>query len=223
MRKINFVGVILMLFVLFACDKDEKSFSTNIWVSLATVKQINNSTPVLLQLDNGLLVWPVNNSNDFNTSDGQRVLISYNILSDSAQNNPKREIRLNTISNVQIKQVAALTTANKDSIGNDPLGISNIWIGGGYLNVSFYIYGNKTAHLVSLAYNTTIPPSNDGKVHLELHQNAFGDTSTGLNTGVISFDIKSFVQNRISPVEIIIEVKNYAGTVITYPFTYTFN
>ena len=224
MKKIGLAGILLMILVLTSCDKDERSYSDNFWVTLATVRQASSTSIFSLQLDNGLLVWPIENRvPDFMASSGQRVMINYTLLSDSVSGPQKREIRLNSIGDVMTKQVIRMTTANKDSIGNDPLDIDEIWIGGNYLNVSFFSNGEKIKQAINLVYNTTIAANADGKTHFELHQNNNGDASGNRNKAIISYDLRSFFQNGVSPVQIVIEVKNYTGSVTNYLFTYKYN
>jgi hypothetical protein len=203
-----------------SCQNDEGYSLDNFWVSLATVKNTTGSSTFLLQLDNGTLLWPAaNQAVGFQPADSERVMINYTILSDKVNANYDHDIRLNDITKVLTKPVIDLTTANKDSIGNDPLTISSMWLGDNYLNVVFSFMGNSKTHMINLVRNTTVSYT-DGKVHLELRQNAYNDLQTTSYDGIACFKLKPLLPNGATSVDIVVDVKNYDGTTNSYSFKY---
>ena len=215
--------MLAVIFGLSACTFDEAGSLKNCWISLATIQSTQSQGVMTVQLDNGTsaVVTDITTSG-FNATVGERVLINYTLESDSLNAHSPRKIKINAISDVAIKEIGALTTANADSLGNDPVTIEKIWLGGTYLNVSFQYYGSKGTHLFSMAQNDTTKTTNDGKLHLVFTHNANGDNDDTQEEGVISFNIKQLITKlQASPTQIIIEAKNYAGNVIQYELAYT--
>ncbi|MBP1638808.1 MAG: hypothetical protein H6Q17_391 [Bacteroidetes bacterium] len=224
MKTIKFIGILAILCGVISCEKDEQRSLENYWVSFATVTQTNNDGSFSVRLDNGTsaLATKVKPSG-FTTAKGERLIINYSLLSDSTDSQT-RIIQINSIGTVEIKKIGILNTTNKDSIGNDPVDVEKIWSGGNYLNVSFSYYGNKQEHLFSLVKNTTIAPANDGTIHLELRQNAYGDALLVKNRAIISFDLRALTSNiNASNIQMVIEAKNYTGNVMNYALTYQIN
>lgn len=221
MKIIGLAGIIALLLGVSSCDKDEQRSLENYWVSIASITHTNNDGTFTVQFDNGTSALTTENKRvSYDAITGQRVMINYALLSDSTGSQP-RKIKINSISNVEIKQIGTLTAANQDSIGNDPIDVDEIWVGGNYLNVSFSFYGDKLQHLFSLVKNTTLTPSTDGMVHLELRHNAYEDLPKVQTKAIISFDLKAFANSiNSSNVQMVIEAKNYTGNVTTFSLKY---
>lgn len=218
MKIIGLVCICATLLSITSCDKDERSLD-KYWVSLATVCQTNHSGSFGVQFDNGS--YAVANETDFNAENGKRVIINYSILSDSINEQLLRKIRINSINEVDIKKIETLNATNQDSIGNDPVDIDEIWVGGNYLNVSFTYYSDKVKHLFSMVKNSLLPSTADGKIHLEFRQNAFNERYITQNKGIISFDLKDFTNTLpTGNIQMIIEAKNHTGNVMYYGLTY---
>ncbi|GAT63100.1 NigD1/NigD2 family lipoprotein [Paludibacter jiangxiensis] len=219
MKIIGLVCICATLLSVTSCDKEEQSSLDKYWVSLATVYQTNHSGNFGVQFDNGS--YAIANETDFKAENGKRVIINYSILSDSINEQLLRKIRINNINEIEIKKVEVLNAANQDSIGNDPVDIDEIWVGGNYLNVSFRYYGDKVKHLFSLVKNSLLPTATDGKTHLEFRQNAFSERYVIQNKGIISFDLKDFTNTLpLGNIQLVIEAKNYTGNVMRYELTY---
>ena len=219
MKIIGLVCICATLLSVTSCDKEEQSSLDKYWVSLATVYQTNHSGNFGVQFDNGS--YAIANETDFKAENGKRVIINYSILSDSINEQLLRKIRINNINEIEIKKIEVLNASNQDNIGNDPVDIDEIWVGGNYLNVSFRYYGDKVNHLFSMVRNSMLPPATDGKIHLEFRQNAFNERYIIQNKGIISFDLKDFTNTLPSGnIQMVIEAKNYTGNVMHYELTY---
>jgi hypothetical protein len=219
MKIVGLVCICATLLGITSCDKEEQRSLDKYWVSLATVYQTNSSGSFGVQFDNGS--YAVANETGFKAENGKRVIINYSILSDSINEQLLRTIRINNINEVEIKKIESLNASNQENIGQDPVDIDEIWIGGNYLNVSFRYYSDKVKHVFSMVTNSLLPTAADGKIHLEFRQNAFNERYIIQNNGIISFDLKDFTNTLpTGDIQMVIEAKNYAGNVMSYELTY---
>jgi hypothetical protein len=220
MKIIGIVCICATLLGITSCDKEEQRSLNKYWVSLATVYQTNPSGSFGVQFDNGS--YAVANETDFKVENGKRVILNYSILSDSINEQLLRKIRINNINEVDIKKIETLNASNQDNIGNDPVDIDEIWVGGNYLNVSFTYYGDKVKHLFSMVKNSLLPAAADGKTHLEFRQNAYNERYIIQNKDIISFDLKDYTSTLpTGNIQMVIEAKNYTGNVMRYELIYS--
>lgn len=70
------------------------------------------------------------------------------------------------------------TQAQSDSIGNDPMEISLVWLSGGYLNVAYRVYGvgGKNPHLITAVW--TGEKTENGYALIEIRHNYNGNDSS---------------------------------------------
>lgn len=176
--------------VMQSCDDDDDSYSLgDFTISMATVKVINAGT-YYLQLDNNKTVWPGATSIPwYNAIDGQRVIADYTILGDHFQEYDY-VAKINSLYNVLTKGVEDLTAENEAFYGNDKVNITDMRIGGNYLNVRFRInIPANTKHRVSLVRNTTVESPQDNYIHLEYRYNDQDDVTNYIQTGYVSFNL----------------------------------
>jgi len=89
-----------------------------------------------------------------------------------------------------------------DSIGDDRINITNMWITGNYLNIQYQLYhsnSNDKKHMLNLIVNETSDGKNDkeGYVTLEFRQNAYDDEPLMPGQGLVSFKLDK-IADRIS-------------------------
>lgn len=187
----------ILVFVV-SCDDNSRSLGT-FRISVATVIPEGIHT-YSLQLDNGKRLWPAASDVMYNPTDNQRVFINYTILSEKL-GEYDHYVKVNDIWDILTKQTVELTNENDNKIGNDPLKINDIWVGGDYLNVSFmFNYSGERPHFINLVENNG----------LEFRHNSYGSTNTNLYEGFVCFDLKPFRTNEADSVELSIKVLEWA-------------
>ena len=120
------------------------------------------------------------------------------------------------------KPVIAYDTTLLDSIGNDPIKISDsgCWIAHGFLNFEFVYAGGypvvSVKHMINLLQHTD---HNDGLL-FEFRHNAFKDRREQLYPGVVSFPISSLLDNLPKPVKIKVKYHDTNTSDRTIEFNY---
>lgn len=210
MKKLASRIIILLTGILLlipSCDDNGRSLG-DFYISIATVVPEGNNAYSFI-LDNGKTLWPAAGNVRYSPNYNQRVFINFTILYDN-MGKYDYGVKVNEIWNILTKPVIELNAENKDSIGNDPIIIKDIWVGGDYLNVSFlFNYGGVRPHAVNLVENTMAQDETSDKVALEFRHNSFGSTQTRLTEGFVCFDLKQFRKEDADRVEFSIKVKEY--------------
>jgi hypothetical protein len=131
------------------------------------------------------------------------------------------KVRLNDLYEVLTKEIFNITAAIQDSIGNDQIAVSDIWIGSDYLNVEFNYAGYNKIHYINLVSDSTKKYS-DNKVHLEFRHNANNDYVTYSKWGIASFNLRSLQANASADsINLVICTKEFGTpTDKTYNLTY---
>ncbi|MBB3186405.1 hypothetical protein [Microbacter margulisiae] len=217
---------LLLLFVLLgfleSCSQEDSLSYNECVVSLATVEQVVSSKDFLLKLDNDTVLYPVDNVvNTFEPVKLGRVLINYTILGKNQANGDYNyAIRLNDATNVVTKEITRFSDVLQDSLGNDPVNVSDCWIGSHFLNIAYSYYGANANHFISLVQIPSIVAGQDADINLELRHNAYGDNSKNLYHNVISFDLRSLQLINTLPVKLMLKVKNLKGADTVYSLVY---
>lgn len=210
-RKLSLLilPLVIAITTLFcSCDKGGYSLD-KFSVSLATVRVIQGNS-YFLELDNGKTLWPAAQNFQYKPTHNERVMANYTLLSDS-QSGYDHFVKVNGLSRVLTKGPLDLTENNKDSIGNDPVVIEDIWYSGRYLNIIFgYNSSNGYTHYINLVNNLTVNQPEDGKIHLEFRHNANRAPASYGTRGVVSFDLQSTLQGEERST-LSIKVKEFKG------------
>jgi hypothetical protein len=220
----SFVLLFVLLGFLESCNQDDGLSYNHMIVSLATEEQVAANDVFLLQLDNDTLLYPlVSDANSFVPVNGKRVMINYTLLSKNITPNSMYDykIRLNTVTDVLVKAITPFSIA-LDSIGNDPIDITDCWVGSHYVNVTYSYYGTNSSHLVSLVMSTSGAIAADSTIYLQLRHNAYHDLATNLYNGVVSFDISSLQQNNDSSVNLVVTAIGTNGLEKVYSLNYKY-
>lgn len=215
MKKYWFL-LLLPALVFFACSNDDDDDWENYRINIATVENPDNSAGFYLRLDNDRVlkiketVYP-----NYKPKTGQRILAAYT-LQDNKEKDESYDynIRLYDAYNVLTKDIFNITPATQDSIGNDPVGIREMWIGSNYLNVRFYYQGYGRTHFINLVKDDS-KEYQDGKTHLEFRHNANGDIPYYWWDGIASFNLLSLVvepyNKATNVIDLAIHVKDFNG------------
>lgn len=229
--KTKFKIFLLSLFVPFfvGCDLDDDDgyIINNYYTDIATVQNPDSLSAFFFRLDNDKLMWTVaSNFYNYRPKDGQRIIANYSILFDKrATGLYDYDVKLNNVYTVLTKGIFQITPATQDSIGNDSISISDIWIGSDYLNVEFVYPGYNKTHYINLV-SDNLKAYTDGKTHLEFRHNANGDTPTYMRKGIVSFNLKSLQTSAVvdKTISLVIHV-NVPDQVAekTYSLTYKYD
>lgn len=209
MKKIVFkISFFVLVSILFAGCADDDYSPDNYWVDIATVDNQAQKSKFFLNLDDGSSLWTEEtNFSNYKPKDGQRVIAYYSVISDKrATDLYDYDVKLHDVYEVLTKGIFEMTPAKQDSIGNDSIYVSDMWVGSKYLNVEFYYYGWNKTHFINLVSDTAKTYTDDGKVHLEFRHNANNDEPYHRRWGIVSFDISSLQSNTADSVELVIHV-----------------
>ncbi|MEI8085362.1 MAG: NigD-like protein [Paludibacter sp.] len=226
MVRILFLSLIIPLFVACDVDDDNRYVVNNYYVDIATVKNPDSLSTFFFRLDNDkLMLTAATNLYHYKPKDGQRIVAYYSILSDKrATSLYDYDVKLNNAYSVLTKGIFQITSSMQDSIGNDSISISEIWIGSDYLNVEFRYLGFNQIHYINLVSDAS-KVYTDGKVHLEFRHNANKDMPSYYRQGIVSFNLKSLqatTTNKTLNLVIHVNVPNQVEEK-TYSLTYNFD
>lgn len=210
----------LVLAVFTACDDDEEYYyvgNGSSWISYGNLEKIDNGSRsrYAIRRDDGnrLIVSEGVAINSTEAGEGMRVFAQYSILGSERdatglEGRMNYYVRLYGITDVLTKAPVKLSfieeneEVRQDSIGNDPINVSEAWFGGKYLNVEFYVpvkRSSSVAHFINLVEDD-VELHND-TVYVTLRHHAYGDVPTSgdrdgewvWNRGKVSFDLTSIV------------------------------
>lgn len=181
--------VLVLIPTLQSCDNDDDYSLDNFTIALVTVKKDAGKVPYFVS-DKGLKLWAAASLVPYrDLEDGARLMASFTLLSDK-QGEFDHYVRLNDYSKVLTKDVINLNLANKDSIGDDKVRITDMWVSGDYLNVEFQMnLPSANKHRVNLVKNTTVTDPADDYIHLEYRYNDMDDVTSYIAHSVVSFKL----------------------------------
>lgn len=221
---IKFLFGFLLISIATSCD-DNKNNYEKYWVDIATVQNPDSTSAFFFRLDNNDLMWTeLSNFRDYRPKDGQRIIANYTILSDKrATGLYDYDVKLNDVYPVLTKGIFQITPATQDSIGNDSIYITDMWIGSDFLNVEFQYEGYDKIHYINLVSDTS-KVYTDGKIHLEFRHNANGDVPYYFRNGIASFNLKSLQSDSVSGVLDLVISVNVPNKVAdeSYELTYKY-
>ncbi|MDD2284612.1 MAG: NigD-like protein [Paludibacter sp.] len=207
-RMMKQITVLLLAGVLFSGCRDDDYSPDNYWVDIATVENPQKKSDFFLRLDDSTRLWTEESDiSNYRPSDGQRVIAYYSVLSDKRGTGYyDYDVKLNDVFEVLTKGIFKMTPEKQDSIGNDPVHVSDMWIGSKFLNVEFYYLGYSKTHYINLVSDSTKTYADD-KIHLEFRHNANNDDPFHKRWGIVSFDISSLQASTADSVNLVIHVK----------------
>lgn len=189
---------LMLLPLLHACDDDEGysvgDFTPPLW---ATVRTTGNA--FYLDCDVWGTLWPVNiDMGWYEAVDGQRVIVSFNPLSDD-YGEYDHAVKILDIRDVLTKPLEKLTAENDEEFGNDSMRVlkDGTGISGGYFNVWFQqnMPTDGVKHRISLVRPESDEElmDDDGYLHLQLRYNDYDKVSDVYNPypTPVSFSLNS--------------------------------
>lgn len=217
MKKFSLFLIAALTITFFvSCEDSDGDYYTG--ATLITVVPMENNN-YYFQLDNGETIYPSINlvSNYELSQNAQRAIIYYRTL-DIPIEGYNHSIKLFGIENILTKDMIKIDTEDElDKIGDDPININKIWIGGGYLNIFFEFPSNLTStkHYINVIKNAieTKEANLDKYITLEFRHNAYEDTQGYMYQGAAAFKINDLIEDTCQG--IYLRVKNTTGN-ITY-------
>lgn len=203
-------GIAVASFLLNSCNKDDGYSLDNAWYSVATIHtEGNGASSYWITLDSGVSLWPAaTNIPWYKPKDKQRAFVVYTILSDK-YGNYDHAVKILDIKDILTKQIAEDLGEDNDSIyGTDPVKLSDMWIGDGFLNIIFeFNYGGDAVHFINLMKNDNVRTP----YFFEFRHNAYDDSKRYRNKGIVAFDLSAIDTNG-EEVELTIQVNTFDGT-----------
>ena len=126
-------------------------------------------------------------------------------------------VKLIQLENILTKDIIPLTEETADSIGNDRINATSLWITGNYLNIEHQFFHSNNPdkkHMLNLVINEASTGENDKPdyVNLEFRHNAYNDSQLTLGTGLASFKLDNIAEQLKEKKGLNIRVKSlYEG------------
>ena len=185
-----FLLLLIAMPVLQSClddwNDDERSSLT-----IGTVRIIDGKD-YYFALDEGTRMFPGDTAqvNNYTLVEGQRAFVYFNLL-DEKVDGYDYNAKINHVENILTKDIYFMPAEKADSIGDDRINITNMWITGNYLNIQYQLYhsnSNDKKHMLN---------DKEGYITLEFRQNAYDDEPLMPGQGLVSFKLDK-IADRIS-------------------------
>lgn len=168
-------------------------------IAIGTLKIIENKD-YYFNLDEGGKMYPGDTTyvHNYSLVDGQRVFVHFLPLEEKVAGY-EYNAQIYKIENILTKDIIPLTEETADSIGNDRINTTDIWIAGGCLNIQYQLYyspGLDKKHMLNLVTNETSnsPATDEDYVNLEFRHNAYNDIQQESGWGVVSFKLDNIAE-----------------------------
>ncbi len=146
-------------------------------------------------LDEGSKLYPSDTTliRNYAVIDGQRAFVYFTKLEEPLAGY-EYNAQVNHIENILTKDIYSMPAEKADSIGDDRINATDLWITGDYLNIKYQIYHSNNQdkkHMLNLVINEVSTGENDKPDYLtlEFRQNAYNDSPLMLGTGLVSFKL----------------------------------
>jgi hypothetical protein len=141
---------------------------------------------------------------------GKRVLVKYSVAKKGTNaDSYDYLVDVFNIKDIVLKNTVELNEVNRDTIGDDQILIERIWIAAGYLNVSFFYYGNDKAHYINVVKDPEEQTDDPGKIYLQVRHDARDDDMKFQYWGLMSFYLESLQVEGKSEVTLIFDNQSF--------------
>ncbi len=216
----------LVAILMTSCQKDDDSYSVGkFWVGFGIIDKSGPDT-FTVQMDDGSIIFPV--AGHYNGDwfvDDSRVLVNYTIVDDKKVDDTNKEyyVKINSVRKILMKGIVDITEAIEDSIGNDPVIISDAWMSSNHLlNMELRYFGNSEVHFINLVKEPGELTAADEPIELELRHNKNGDREDVLFNAFVTFDLSAIMIQGQDSVEFIVRSVDYQGNETTFEGTYKY-
>lgn len=188
--------LVFMALALQSCLDDSDNFSDSFedtLLGMGTVQTLDEDDFYFL-LDEGSKLYPTDRSEvrNYEAKDGQRAFVYFDELPERLPGyDYNAKVRL--IENILTKDVYYMPAEKEDSIGDDPVNITQMWATRrDYLNIECQFYHNndeKRKHMLSLVVNEAAADETAGSdcVTLEFRHNANQDPASYPGLSIVSY------------------------------------
>ncbi|WP_276867276.1 NigD-like protein [Bacteroides heparinolyticus] len=162
-------------------------------LAIGTVKVIEGKE-YYFALDEGSKLYPGDTTyiHNYVIVDGQRAFVNFSKLSETIKGYHYNG-KIHRIENILTKDIYFMPAAKADSIGDDRINITDLWIAGNYLNIKYQFYrsNHTNKHMLSLIVNevSTDEKEKSDYVNVEFRHNAYKDNQQILASGLVSFKL----------------------------------
>jgi len=191
--------------------------------------QINmDNGDILIPVASGYgLPWYYYGTNDPNSrlKTGDRILINYTILDDNANDGSDANrfyIRVNSVKKVLLKGILDITEENRDSIGNDPVIVREVWQTDSLLNFEIKYYGRYETHFINLVKEPGELTEDNQPIELELRHNDNGDVEDIPYAAYVSFRLDEIRIAGLDSVQFRVTSTDYEGELFEYEGVYRY-
>ncbi len=141
--------------------------------------------------------------------EGDRVYAEF-LLSGQKREGFDECINIYYLYKVLIKDPVHLTAENEKDIADDKIRAIDIWPTDDYLSFRFQFYASGTkTHIINLVTVDNPDKQEDGYQYVELRHNAVGDGGQQLYNGIVSFNIRNFVDENPDLKGFIVRVRTF--------------
>lgn len=227
--RLGLLAVIISLFIA-SCNNDNDYSLGDYWITIGNIEGEQGNFTIVT--DEGVRLFPSANAvPGYPINDSDRVWVNYTILDDGAEDSGiDYYVKVNNFRDILTKGIFELTPENADSIGHDPIWVSNpeedIWIANNYLNI-FFVYEGAPwiVHYINVVSDVDNPTTPEGVAILELRHNKNDDPYTEPPiSGFVSIDLTSLQVEGQDSVKFILRAIDRDGEYsldeeLTYSYT----
>lgn len=199
MKKLRLPSIAFMLLFLItpmlqSCLDDLDDPYKGALFAVGTVKVIEGKD-YYFALDEGSKLYPSDTTQirNYAVVNGQRAFVYFTKLEEPLTGY-EYNAQINHIEDILTKDVYSMPAEKADSIGDDRVNATDLWITGDYLNIKYQIYHSndqEKKHMLNLVINEASTGENDKPDYLtlEFRHNAFNYPPLILGTGLVSFKL----------------------------------
>lgn len=233
------VGVLIGFIIVFTGCIDDDGYSlSKMWVGFGVVQE-TGSDPAQYKfiMDNDDVLIPVasnysypwNNYGEDNPNsffeNGDRVLINYTVLGDDANDDGEITeyfIKINSVKKILMKGILDITPENQDSIGNDPVIVTDCWMTDSLLNFKIKYWGLNEIHFINLVKQPGVLTEAGQPIELELRHNKNEDSEDIPFVAYVSFQLSNLEIAGLDSVQFSVTSTDYDGDFFEYEGVYNY-
>lgn len=193
---IIFIAALLMP-LLHACLDDDTT--NHHQLTIGTIKVVDGQE-YYFALDEGTKMYPGDTTNihNYTVVPEQRAFVYFDLLEEKVSGYDYNAA-IYRIENILTKDIYLMPAEKEDSIGDDHINITNMWIANDHLNIQYQIHYDDTSnksHMLNLIVNEAADDKNDKEDYLtlEFRHNAYGEAQRKLGPGIVSFRLNNIRQ-----------------------------
>ncbi|MFO7369172.1 MAG: NigD-like C-terminal domain-containing protein [Bacteroidales bacterium] len=217
MKKYRLILAAFFIAILVVGCKQEEDITY--YQTLGVLQKTEDST--IIEADNNSRLLIENSSNlPATVKDDDRVFLYFSINDGPLPSGIDHLIDIYSIEKVPVKPVFEITSYDEDSIGNDPLNVSGLWVAKDYLNLNFVFLGGTKTHLINLVKYPGELSSDT--IDLEIRHNDQDDNATNNLAGFLSFDLTSLQDEGKDSVTLCVKAREYDNRIFENCYTYKY-